>query len=86
VTELCFLNLTLIAHLLRFLVLCFRAKGSLTAENLFLRNNSGSIRSADQVPPNFPSSPLDPSLAQRLVRLEKGVDARNAENLHRLTP
>jgi hypothetical protein len=41
VTELCLLCLSFIADLLRFLVLCFRSKGSLAAENLFLRKQLG---------------------------------------------
>jgi putative transposase len=41
VMQLCLPCLTFIADLLRFLVLSFRSKGSLAAENLFLRKQLG---------------------------------------------
>ena len=83
----CLLWLNLFADLLRFLVLGFRSKSSLAAENLFLRKQLAILPGTqNQAPPDLPSSTLDPPMAQPLVQLAQRTDCGDAQNLHWLAP
>ena len=85
--EFCLLWLNLLADVLRFLLLGLRPKGSLAAENLFLRKQLGVLPGTqNQAPPDLAANALDPAVAQPLVRLARRSNRRDAADLHRLAP
>src|SRR5580700_9137781 len=83
----CLLWLNLFADLLCLLVVGFRSKSSLAAENLFVRKQLAFYKER-RIRPRRTSHParFDPPMAQPLVQLAQRTDCGDAQNLHWLAP
>jgi hypothetical protein len=77
---------TMLGDLVHFLCLGLRSRASLAVENLFLRKQLGSIKSARSSPACRQSDPADAGIAESLVQLARSIDHRPAQDLRHLAP